>query len=107
MNEIAQLMTNAAHEIRDLRRRNEVLAAKVEMIDLFAPVFRTRPDFPSVGMSLDVVWELDKKAAELHEASAPQAPQSDAERKIALAMEHDSNLIDHLERMQKDERAKK
>ncbi len=76
MNEIAMLMENAAHEIRDLRRRNEVLAAKVEMIDLFSLVFRTRPDYPSVGAAPDVVWELEKKAAEIHEETRPRAPAS-------------------------------
>lgn len=74
MNALAELLTNAAHEIRDLRRRNEVLAAKVEMIDLFALVFRTRPDYPTVGMSPDVAWALDKKAAEIHEETKPRPP---------------------------------
>ena len=69
MTELEELLRNAAHEIRDLRRRNEVLSAKVEMIDLFACVLHTqaalrRPQ----GMSPDIAWALEKKAIEIAEA---------------------------------------
>lgn len=58
------LLIQAASEIRQLRRANEILAAKVEMIDLFACVLHTRPATHSVGAAVDVAWLLDKEIAE-------------------------------------------
>ena len=63
MTEAERAMRMAADEIRSLRRRNEVLSAKVEMIDLFALVFTTRPAYPSQGMGEDAVWLLEKAIA--------------------------------------------
>ena len=53
-----ELLQEAREEIVSLRRRNEILGAKVEMIDLFACVLHTRPEFPSRGMAEDVAWKL-------------------------------------------------
>ena len=50
------LLIQAREEIRQLRRANEILAAKVEMIDLFACVLHTRPASHSVGAAVDVAW---------------------------------------------------
>lgn len=68
MTELEELLRNAAHEIRDLRRRNEVLSAKVEMIDLFACVLHTQAALRPQGMSPDIAWALEKKAIEIAEA---------------------------------------
>ena len=61
MNDLENLLRNAREEILRLRRGNELLSAKVEMIDLFACVLHTRPASHSVGMSEDVAWALQKK----------------------------------------------
>jgi hypothetical protein len=65
MTDLEHLLTGAMHEIRDLRRRNEILSAKVEMIDLFAFVLHTEPKYPSISMSEDVAWKLQMKLDEL------------------------------------------
>ena len=58
-----QLLTQAAQEIRSLRRCNEILSAKVEMIDLFACVLHTKAVERQQGCSPDIAWELDKAVA--------------------------------------------
>ncbi len=65
MNPLKELLLNAMHEIRDLRRRNEILAAKVEMIDLFACVLHTQAASRSEGAAPDVAWALQKKIDEI------------------------------------------
>ena len=61
------LLQEARAEILHLRRRNEVLAAKVEMIDLFACVLHTRPAVPVEGMGEDIAWKLQVKIDEIGE----------------------------------------
>lgn len=56
-----QLLIEARQEILTLRRTNEILGAKVEMIDLFALVLNTRPNYPSQGTSADVAWKLQRE----------------------------------------------
>ncbi len=58
MDPLEHLLLHGIDEIQSLRRRNEILSAKVEMIDLFALVFRSQPAYPSVGMSEDIVWKM-------------------------------------------------
>ena len=65
MTELEHLLTNAMYEIHALRRRNEILSAKVEMIDLFACVLHTQPASSPQGASPDVAWALQKKLDEL------------------------------------------
>lgn len=69
-----ELLVRAAAEIRELRRRNEILSAKVEMIDLFACVLHTQPARQSVGMAEDVAWAIDREVARIDEAEATQKP---------------------------------
>ena len=71
-----ELLVNAMHEIRDLRRCNEILRAKVEMIDLFATVLGTTAYRPSQGMSPDVAWFLQKKIDEIEESRKPRPPKT-------------------------------
>ena len=58
-----QVLTDALHEIESLRRRNELLAAKVEVVDIFAAALLGRPG--NHGMALDVAWALRKAIASL------------------------------------------
>lgn len=55
-----ETLTSAIAEIRSLRRHNEILSAKVEMIDLFAQVLNTRAAERSHGGSPDIAWEIEK-----------------------------------------------
>ncbi len=68
------LLKEAAYEIRDLRRRNEILSAKVEVMDLFAMVLNTEPARRGQGMSSDVAWQLDKAATEIEEKEKLEKP---------------------------------
>lgn len=84
MADIKNLLLHAQSEILSLRRRNEVLQAKVDTMDLFALVLRTQPAFQSVGMGEDVAWLIDKEVQEIdrREAAKPQPaegrPRSDS-----------------------------
>ena len=57
------LLQNAKLEIQQLRRANEILNAKVEVVEIFAAALLGRR--PQGGMAPDVVWEIDKAIAEL------------------------------------------
>lgn len=65
MSDIKDLLIQAREEIIHLRRRNEILSAKVEMIDLFACILNTRPWAPVEGKGEDVAWKLEQKIREL------------------------------------------
>lgn len=59
--ELTQLLVSAQQEVVTLRRQNEILDAKVQMIDLFACVLHTTPARGSGGMMAeDVVWAINK-----------------------------------------------
>ena len=64
-------MKSAAAEIRYLRRQNELLSAKVEMIDLFACVFYTKPAPPERGMGEDIAFQLDVASEKLDDEKDP------------------------------------
>lgn len=68
--ETERLLRMAALEIKQLRRANEVLGAKVEMIDLFAMVLHTKPAYQGGGMSEDIVWAIERKLE-----GAPEVPE--------------------------------
>lgn len=65
MTDLERALQMAVDEIGQLRRRNEILAAKVEMIDLFACVLHTSPAGRSSGASEDVAWLLRREIERL------------------------------------------
>ncbi len=60
MTNVREVITEAIAEISRLRRENEILAAKVDVMDLFACVLITSAATRSHGESVDVVWKLNK-----------------------------------------------
>lgn len=62
-----QLLTAAQNEIHALRRRSEILSAKVDMIELFALVFNSTPARSGGGMAEDVAWKLQKEIDKITE----------------------------------------
>ena len=62
-----ELLLQASAEIKLLRRQNEILSAKVEMIDLFACLLFTQPARRSESMGEDIAWKLDKAIDQLQE----------------------------------------
>ena len=59
------VLNDALHEIESLRRRNELLQAKVDVVEIFSAALLGKPG--PVGMSPDVVWSLRKEIAKLAE----------------------------------------
>lgn len=79
MNPTIQILTEATHEIRSLRHQNEILRAKVEVMDLFACVLHTQPAQHVQGMSPDIAWQLEQEAARLAEADKTIRTTTEAE----------------------------
>ena len=69
------LLNRAIEEIESLRRRNELLSAKVEMIDLFAATLFSKPAMSGQGFAPDVVFELRRRVSEIEaDDTAPADP---------------------------------
>lgn len=60
-NDIKDLLLRATEEIESLRRRNEILGAKVEVMEFFGVVLNTSPAYRSVGMGEDIVWKIQQR----------------------------------------------
>jgi hypothetical protein len=58
-----QLLNSARFEILELRRRNEVLAAQIAVVEIFAAALGLKRN--EGGMAPDVAWELQRKIDEL------------------------------------------
>ncbi len=69
------LLLDAQAEILRLRRENEILCAKVDMIELFANVLNTEPARRVQGAAPDVAWALQK---EINEIDAAQKAEEQA-----------------------------
>lgn len=59
------LLLEASNEIESLRRRNEILQAKVDVMDFFACVLHTSPAQPDRLMAVDIAWKLREAAEKL------------------------------------------
>ena len=66
-------LLTAKHTIERLRHQNEILGAKVEVMELFACVLHTRPAESCRGSEVDIVWEIDRelKRLEMLEKKGP------------------------------------
>lgn len=54
-----EMLQAAANEIKSLRRQNQMMAARLEVFDNCMLLLKTRPDYPSQGMSPDLVWSIE------------------------------------------------
>lgn len=59
------LMLHAADEIKQLRHHNEILGAKVEVMNLFGMALRASPGNGLNCMSEDIAWRLQQRAEEI------------------------------------------
>ena len=59
------LMRAAHNEIRDLRRRNEILEAKVSVMNLFALVLHSKPAEVPTVIQDDILQQLEKHASDM------------------------------------------
>lgn len=64
-NPTISILNEAKHEINSLRRRNEILSAKVEVMELFACVLHTQPATREQPMCVDIAWQLEQEASRL------------------------------------------
>ena len=71
--ELIETLKEAQREITQLRRRNEILSAKVEVMDSFMCVLHTKPAEHLQGMSPDVVFQMEKHISKLEDANKPTA----------------------------------
>lgn len=76
------LLMDAKHEIESLRRRNELLNAKVEVFEVFAAALLGPR--PQMGMAIDVAWSLQKEIDKLNGVEQ-MAPQRDPEPTLKAA----------------------
>jgi hypothetical protein len=62
---MVNLLQSARHEILHLRKVNEILEAKVDVINVFAAALGMRQGYQ--GSSIDVAWELEREIKKLQE----------------------------------------
>lgn len=62
---VKQVMDLAITEILELRRKNEILQARVDTMNLFAVVLNTAPHEVLHAASEEVVWELRNLSQEI------------------------------------------
>lgn len=55
-----ELLTEAAFEIKALRRQNELMNARLQMFDAINTMLHTTVPTQGQGMSPDVVWAIEK-----------------------------------------------
>lgn len=71
--DVLRLLQLAEQEIVKMRRRNEVLEAKVSVVEIFDRAITAQYMTPSIGYSEDVAWAISKRIAEHHIAKQEAA----------------------------------
>lgn len=54
------MLREAANEIKNLRRQNELMSARLDVFDSMMAVLHTPIATKSQGMSPDLVWKIEK-----------------------------------------------
>jgi|GEM_PF-2244309 len=97
MTPMKELLLNAKTEINTLRRDNEILRAKVEVMDLFAVVLHTAPARFSQGAAPDVAWALQKEIDKIEaEKQEPARGRPTVEELEKILQQRDERPIDIL-----------
>ncbi len=60
MKDELQMLRSAVNEIKDLRRRNELMSARLDVFDSMMAVLHTPIATKSQGMSPDLCWEIER-----------------------------------------------
>ena len=63
------MLRQAMHEIRELRRRNEILSAQVMVVEAFHAALLGPPR--GMGASPDLCWEIERHLTEAKKEPAP------------------------------------
>lgn len=63
MDDLKRLLTDAMHEIKNLRRANEIMGAQMQVVEAFSLAL----GMPRTGngMAPDIAWALQRKIDEL------------------------------------------
>lgn len=68
-------LTEAALEIKNLRKSNELMAARLDVFDSMVSIFKATPSSNGYGMAPDVLFDIDrmieKKKSELSNDLTP------------------------------------
>lgn len=72
-NELKNTLLTAKYEIESLRRQNEVLSAKVEVMNLFACVLHTQPALDPRVYGEDISWKLQRIVDDMSAEKVPAA----------------------------------
>ena len=79
MNPTIEILTEARHEILSLRRRNEILSAKVEVFDSLMCLLHTSPAQHLQGACVDVAWQLEKEEQRLRDEPLVAAKEAESQ----------------------------
>lgn len=71
--EIQDLLKRARYEIKELRQRNELMSAKLEVYETMKMMVNTIPSYPQSGMMHPDILDELKKADEALEMSSTKA----------------------------------
>lgn len=58
------LLREANFEIKQLRKENDIMRARLDMFDSVMMLLHSTPAHKSVGMAEDVTWKIEKFLAE-------------------------------------------
>jgi hypothetical protein len=64
------LLQRSKFEIESLRRRNEILTAQIDIVEIFAKALGLTRN--KGGMSPDIAWELQRKIDEIENCGVTQ-----------------------------------
>lgn len=83
--ETKSILESAAFEIRDLRRRCELLQAKVDGFELAGRLLSATQPGSNMGYTEDIAWKCDKEAERLGKFASPLgAPTPNSSRRKPL-----------------------
>jgi hypothetical protein len=82
-NELKNLLIEAAAEIDTLRRRNEVLQAKVDGFELAGRLLTASEPHSAMGYSEDVAWRMRQEAERLQNVNDRKAMDTVSARTVS------------------------
>lgn len=58
--EALSLLNQSVSEIKQLRKHNELMAARLDVFDKMMLLLNTAPNYQSQGQTIDLVWQIEK-----------------------------------------------
>ena len=63
------LLEESVIEIKQLRHQNSLMAARLQMFDDVMLLFKSVPNYPTMGYSEDLVWKIERHLKNSSDAS--------------------------------------